>query len=40
VFNGTSPADILKKAAPKRKRKKPEAKPEEPAAPEAQGVPV
>jgi cell division protease FtsH len=39
VFSGTSPADILKKVAPKRKRKKPEAKPEE-AAPEAQGVPV
>jgi len=39
VFNGTNPADILKKVAPKRKRKKPEAKPEE-ATPEAQGVPI
>ncbi len=40
VFNGQNPAEVLKKAAPKRKRKKPEEKPTEPIAPEAQGVPV
>jgi len=40
VFNGTNPADVLKKALPKRKRKKPEAKMEEPVSGEAQGVPV
>ena len=40
VFNGTSPAEILKKAAPKRKRKKPETNPAEPLNAEVQGVPV
>ena len=40
VFNGTAANDILKKIAPKRKRKKPEAKPEEPVNVQAQGVPV
>ncbi|MPN08381.1 ATP-dependent zinc metalloprotease FtsH [bioreactor metagenome] len=40
VFNGTSPAEILKKATPKRKRKKPEATPAEPLNAEVQGVPV
>ena len=40
VFNGQNPADVLKKTAPKRKRKKPEEKPVDPIAPEAQGVPV
>ena len=40
VFNGSSPAEILKKAAPKRKRKKAEATPAEPLNAEAQGVPI
>ncbi len=40
VFNGQNPAEVLKKTATKRKRKKPEEKPGDPIAPEAQGVPV
>jgi hypothetical protein len=40
VFNGTAASEILKKPAVKRKRKKPEAKPEEPAGAETQSVPV
>ncbi len=40
MFNGTDPAEVLKKPAIKRKRKKPEAKPEETITAEPQGVPV
>jgi cell division protease FtsH len=40
VFNGTDPAEVLKKPATKRKRKKPETKPEETITAEPQGVPV
>ena len=40
VFNGQNPTEVLKKTTPKRKRKKPEEKPVDPIAPEAQGVPV
>ncbi|MDD4311645.1 MAG: ATP-dependent zinc metalloprotease FtsH [Eubacteriales bacterium] len=40
VFNGQSAAEILKKATPKRKRKKPEATPAEPIPTDAESVPV
>ncbi|MEN6634791.1 MAG: ATP-dependent zinc metalloprotease FtsH [Clostridiaceae bacterium] len=40
VFYGQNAAEVLKKTAPKRKRKKPEAKPDETIPVEAQGVPV
>ena len=41
VFNGSNPAEILKKAAaPKRKRKKAEATPAEPLNAETQSVPI
>jgi cell division protease FtsH len=40
VFNGTAASEILKKTVVKRKRKKPEAKPEEPIGAEAQSVPI
>ncbi|MEA4914010.1 MAG: ATP-dependent zinc metalloprotease FtsH [Christensenella sp.] len=40
VFNGQNATEILKKTAPKRKRKKPDAKPEEPVPTEAESVPV
>ena len=40
VFYGQNAAEVLKKTAPKRKRKKPEAKPDETIPAEAQGVPV
>ena len=41
VFNGSNPAEILKKAAaPKRKRKKAEATPTEPLNAETQSVPI
>ncbi|NCB29676.1 MAG: hypothetical protein EOM63_07935, partial [Clostridia bacterium] len=40
VFNGQSATEILKKATPKRKRKKPEATPTEPIPADAESVPV
>ncbi len=40
VFNGTNPADILKKETPKRKKKKPEEPQEKPIATEPSGEPA
>ena len=40
MFNGTAASEILKKTVVKRKRKKPEVKPEESVGAEAQSVPI